>query len=98
MAEFKLARKADNKLVGIYGFTLVKFGQYQADAYVAGFEKTFSLLADYPRMGVEVNQFRAGLRRFRFQSHFIFYTEEEFGVLIRDVLHTSQSVRRELFD
>ena len=97
MAEYKLAKRAEAKLVEIYAFTECTFGRYQADAYNAGFERTFGLLADFPRIGVEVEELAHGHRRFRFQSHNIFFTEEAYGVLIRDLFHVAQDVRAALF-
>jgi len=63
MAEFKLAKRAELKLVEIYAFTENTFGRYQADAYNAGFERMFGLLADFPRMGVEVRDLAPDHRR-----------------------------------
>jgi toxin ParE1/3/4 len=97
MAEFRLTPRAEDQLVEALSFTLLKFGLYQAEAYRAGFERTFGLLADFPRMGLEVDDLRPSYRRFRFQSHLIFYTPESYGVLIRQIFHGSQDIRPALF-
>lgn len=97
MAEYKLAQRAEDKLVEIYASTENTFGRYQADAYSAGFERTFGLLADFPRIGIEVEELANRHRRFRFQSHNIFYTEEPYGVVIRDIFHVAQDIRPALF-
>jgi toxin ParE1/3/4 len=97
MPEFRLTPRAEDQLTKVYAFTELRFGRYQADAYHAGFERTFGLLADFPRMGLEVDNLAIGYRRFRFQSHVIFYTQEPYGVLIRQVLHGSQDIRPALF-
>jgi toxin ParE1/3/4 len=39
-----------------------------------------------------------GYRRYRYQSHHIFYTQESDHVLIRAILHTAQDLRPDLFD
>jgi toxin ParE1/3/4 len=49
-------------------------------------------------MGRDTNEVRTGLRRFRFQSHLMFYTEEADHVLIRAIIHHAQNLRPELFD
>ena len=72
-------------------------GAYQAEAYYAGLERTFGLLADFPRIGQPVDELRAGYRRFRFQSHFVFYTAEAGGVTIRAILHVATDIRPQLF-
>jgi toxin ParE1/3/4 len=74
MAEYRLTDRARGDLIDIYDFTEDRFGAYQADAYYAGLIRTFGLLADFPRIGQPVDELAAGYRRFRFQSHLIFYT------------------------
>jgi toxin ParE1/3/4 len=98
MAEYKLSQRAADNLAEIYASTELNFGRYQADAYIAGFDHIFELLAQFPHMGREANDLRAGFRRFRFQSHSIFYTEEADHVLIRAIIHQAQNLRPELFD
>ena len=46
MAEYRLSLRAEADLLDVYAFTEAKFGQYQADAYHAGFGRIFSLLAE----------------------------------------------------
>jgi toxin ParE1/3/4 len=98
VGEFRLALKARADLINIYAFTDARFGRYQADAYHAGFERTFSLLADFPGIGISAAELVTGYRRFRFQSHYIFYTEEADHVLIRALIHVRQDLRPALFE
>lgn len=98
MAEYKLSVRARSQLVDIYEFTAAAFGQYQAEAYHAGLERTFSLLADFPCIGQSVDELASRHRRFRFQSHHIFYTEEATYILIRAIYHHAQDIRPQLFD
>jgi len=51
MAEYRLSVRARAQLIDIYEFTAATFGPYQAEAYHAGLERTFGLLADFPRIG-----------------------------------------------
>jgi toxin ParE1/3/4 len=76
MASFRVSDRARADLVDIYNFTESNFGAYQAEAYHAGLERTFGLLADFPRIGQLVDELAPGYRRFRFQSHFIFIREK----------------------
>jgi hypothetical protein len=41
---------------------------------------------------------REGLRRFRFQAHFVYYTVSTGTVEIRGVLHHARQIRPSLFD
>jgi toxin ParE1/3/4 len=72
----------------------VTFGEYQADAYHAGLERTFGLLSDFPRMAPRVEGARPEVRSFRFQSHVIVYSEELGHIVIRAVMHYAQDWRR----
>jgi toxin ParE1/3/4 len=98
VAQYRLSVKARSDLIDIYNFTETTFGSYQAEAYHAGFERTFGLLADFPGIGISADELVRGYRRFRFQSHYIFYTEEADYVLIRAIIHVRQSPRPALFE
>ncbi|WP_245315563.1 type II toxin-antitoxin system RelE/ParE family toxin [Bradyrhizobium yuanmingense] len=74
MAEYRLSERTRADLIDIYDFTESRFGKYQAEAYYAGLIRSFGLLADFPVIGQQVDELAAGHRRFRFQSHLIFYT------------------------
>ena len=98
MGSYRLSLQARNQVRDIDRFTKRRFGLYQAQAYHAGLERTFGLLADFPKMGVAADELLTGVRRFRFQSHVIFYTEQGSGILIRAIFHERQTVRPNLFE
>ena len=98
MGNYRLSPKARSQIRDIGQFTKRRFGDYQAKAYHAGLERTFELLADFPKMGVAADELLIGARRFRFQSHIIFYTEDGDNILIRALFHAAQNLRPDLFD
>jgi len=98
VAEFRLSRQAEADLLDIYIYTDGKFGRYQADAYHAGLEHTFRLLADFPGIGTAADDLVPGFRRFRFQSHYVFYTDEADHVFIRALIHVRMNLRDDLFE
>ena len=61
-------------------------------------KRTFDLIANFPRIGQAVDEIAPGFRRFRFQAHTVFYTEESGFILIRAVLHQAREVKPDLFD
>lgn len=83
VAEFLISERARQDLIDIYLFSSRTFGQYQAEAYHAGLERTFGLLADFPRIGTASDDLVAGYFRFRFQSHYVFYTIEPNHIFVR---------------
>jgi toxin ParE1/3/4 len=70
----------------------------QADAYYAGLVRSFGLLADFPNIGQPIDELALGYRRFRFQSHLIFYTVQPDYVEIRAIVHSVQDIRPRLFE
>jgi toxin ParE1/3/4 len=98
MGRYRLTERARSDLVDIYDFTESKFAAYQVDAYYAGPIRSFGLLADFPRIGQSADELAAGYRRFRFQSHIIFYTEQPDAVEIRAIIHGAVDIRQNLFE
>jgi toxin ParE1/3/4 len=98
VADFRITIRARDQLTQIYEYTEGQFGAYQADAYAAGLIRTFGLLSDFPAIGQAADELRTGLRRFRFQSHFVYYTVSTGMVEIRGVLHHARQIRPGLFD
>jgi toxin ParE1/3/4 len=98
MAEYRLTQRARADLINIYDFTEGKFGAYQAEAYHAGLIRSFGLLADFPLIGQAIDEVAVGYRRFRFQSHLIFYTVQLDCIEIRAVIHGAQDIRPQLFE
>jgi toxin ParE1/3/4 len=49
-------------------------------------------------MGPSADELVANLRRFRFQSHTIFYAAEAEHIFIRGIFHIRMNMRPELFE
>ena len=86
------------QLDGIYEYSVFRFGAKQADIYASGLTQTFRKLADAPKLGKALKGFVPPLRRYRFQSHFIFFNVEPDHVLIRAVLHARRNFVSELIE
>jgi toxin ParE1/3/4 len=98
VGSYRVSARARTQIHEIYGYTAETFGPYQANAYHAGLEQTFGLLADFPRISQLAEELASRHRRFRFQAHYIFYTEEPGHIVIRAIYHHSREIRPELFD
>ena len=98
MVDWRLSKKAEADVTAIYVFTHRSFGETQAEAYIEGLNRTFGLIADFPGIGNSADEIKAGFRRFRFQSHLIFYTHEVDHIFIRALIHARRNVRGELFE
>jgi toxin ParE1/3/4 len=96
VGKIKLSVRAEAELLDIYAQSEAHFGRYQADAYLAGLERTFALLADFPRIGQSANELVARYRRFRFQAHVVFYSEEDDHIIIRAIVYGARDIRAAL--
>jgi toxin ParE1/3/4 len=98
IASYRLSRAAAKSLAEIVVHSDAMFGATQTAAYLAGIEDSFNLLVRYPNIGTAAYEIKAGLRRYRHQSHYIFYTEQSDTLLIEDLIHVRRTLRRNLFD
>ena len=95
---FKLSQAAEASITEIVAYTDNTFGAMQTAAYIAGLDASFGLLVSFPRIGVAAFEIKQGLRRYRYQSHYIFYIEYADNLLIEDIIHVRRDIRRALFD
>ncbi|UIN38444.1 type II toxin-antitoxin system RelE/ParE family toxin [Methylobacterium oryzae] len=93
MSDYTLTWKAEADLfdIAVHGYR--QFGVHQAEAYAAGLERAFQLLADNPGMGRKADAIRPGVHRHEHASHVILYEVVTGGVLILAIIH-GRSVRR----
>lgn len=93
MKQYGLTNRARTDLHNIFLFGYERFGERQADAYAAGLDHLFQLLADNAQMGRKADTVAPSVRRHEYRSHVILYEETPTGVLILAVIH-GRSVRR----
>lgn len=85
MARYRLSNTADKKIASIYEYSVLNFGETQADEYFLGLHDLFELLATNPLLGREEPDLGADIRRFLYQAHLVFYRPFSEGVLILDI-------------
>ena len=61
-----------------------------------GIQRTLAMLADDPRLGRPCDDIRAGYRKFRVGSHFVFYRVIEDGIDVVRVLHQAMDFEQHL--
>ena len=88
MAAYKLSVDARNRLAEIYEYTLLNFGERQADAYYLALHETFERLAHSPLMGWT---FRA-YRRHDHGRYAIFYMPVDAEIVIAQIFHHSENI------
>ena len=92
MAVYRLSKSADIKLDQIYEYSLLTFGERQADLYYHSLHDAFEKLANMPFLG---RPFR-GRRRHQHAEHVIFYRSIADGILILQIFHHAEDIERRL--
>ena len=97
MDRFQLSQTAESDIALIADYTIYKFGIQQARKYRNGLLDTFAQLADNPSLG-RIFKLRGPtmLRRYRYRSHVVFYSETDSGILIVRVLGGMMDLERHL--
>lgn len=94
----RLTEAAQYDLSGIDNATAATWGEDQADRYLAFLTETLTILADNPKLGIDVEEF-PGIRVFTAKvskrrnayGHRIFFREIEGGIRVIRILHTAMN-------
>lgn len=96
MIELMLSEAADADLAEILSYGVEQFGEQTGEAYVAGFEASFMLIAEHPLAGAVHDEVRPPIRSLAHGSHRIFYDLFDDRVIVQRVLHKAMDVERHL--
>ncbi len=96
MARYQLANRAECEIEGIYEYSILNFGPRVARDYISGLHDCFGLLAEHPGWGSDYGFLKAGLLRYEYRSHAVYYQPTQDGVLIVRVLGGKQDPARHL--
>ena len=92
MSTFSVSRAARADLKNIAAYTQKVWGAEQRRIYLKGLDLAFHFLADNPLAGSPCNYIADGLRKYRFESHTVFYEKQDNDILIVRILHKSMDV------
>lgn len=88
MKRLIFSRLATKDIDGIWDYTAGRWGVDQAEQYAGDIRDTCGALLQNPDAGQDAGAVRAGYRRYRSGSHFIFYRQvSNGGIEIVRVLH-----------
>lgn len=95
---YKLSKRAEKDLVGIWHYTLDAWSQEQANKYLQGLLHACEEIAKAPAfMGRSFEHVRLGYRKYAWGKHVIFYQILSNGdVLISRILHEMMDYDRHL--
>jgi toxin ParE1/3/4 len=90
MARYSLSQTADEKITAIYEYSVLHFGEMQADKYFLGMHALFGVLAERPFLGRRSDELGEGTRRVVYKAHVIFYRPVSGGILVVDLFGVRQ--------
>ena len=94
MADLDYSPEASADIEGIAAFSVERFGNETADAYLTGLEVACERLRDIPAMAAIYPRIRPKIRCLIYRRHRIFYRYEADTVLIVRILHQARDVKR----
>ncbi len=83
MAVYRLSPDAARTIEKIYEYSLLAFGEAQADIYYHSLHDVLLLLAEQPKLGRMFHEFR----RHEHGQHVVFYKVEDYGIKVIKMLH-----------
>ena len=86
MGKYRLSEKADQDIQSIFEFGVERFGIDQAETYLLGLHKQLDLLADKPDTWPQIEILNISLQRCVYESHSIYYQQEDADVVIVRIL------------
>jgi toxin ParE1/3/4 len=82
----------DAQKIWLYSFE--RWGEKQANTYLAGLDKTYRRLALDPAKGADISSLRPGYRRYRYKGHVIVYRYTPTTLEIFRILHERMDIAR----
>ncbi len=96
MARYVLSDRAAQDVQDIADYGFANFGVAKTREYGVGLEECFGHLASTPAIGLAADELSAGVRRFKYESHWVFYVEERDGIRVVRVLQKNMDFVRHL--
>jgi toxin ParE1/3/4 len=91
-----LSEAADKDIEKLLERSILDFGLAQTEIYFKSLKSCLSLLSDNPELGRTVNDIAPNYRRFRHQSHVVFYRVQQQDIFIIRILHKAMDIENYL--
>lgn len=96
MADYILSGRAALDIEEIADYGLQNFGFVQSREYGKGLEVCLTQLAVSPLIGFGADELANGLRRYLYESHWVFYVQRTGGIRVVRVLQKNMDFVRHL--
>ncbi len=98
MRRLEISSKAKSEIIDIRTFSLINWGQQQADKYVYEMHNTLALLQRNPLIGLTHDDLAGEIYSFPHASHVIYYQFDTEVLYLMAVLHKSMLPKNYLSD
>lgn len=99
MPKYRITRKAATDLSDIWQYTFEEWSEEQADLYYESIVRSFSIIADKPRLGKSYSRINDQLLGFAVNKHIVFYQIAADNVVeIIRILHQRMDLKYRLKD
>ena len=96
MREIRKRARAETDLIEIWVYTYERWGEEQAEGYLAQLEEGINQLRRFPEQGRRRDDVRKGYRSLRIHRHTVYYTVTASSIQIIRVLHEKMDPGRQL--
>lgn len=96
MSRLVFTPRAKSDIAEIWLYSVEKWGEGQAEAYLRQIEKIAVAVAEDPKLGRACDDVRAGYRKFRVGSHILFYRWDDTRTEIVRILHQRMDPERHI--
>ena len=96
MAEYRLSRRAQRDLDGVFDYTVAQWGLLQAMRYTDLIEAACADLAEAPQQAQGCANIRPGYRRRSVEQHVIYFRPTSYGIAVVRILHHRMDAARHL--
>lgn len=96
MTPIDLSEAAIADLAAILDYGVAEFGEQTGEDYVAGFDDSFTLIAQHPMAGAVHDFIRPPIRSIAHGRHRIYYDLVGSSVIVQRILHHAMDIKRHL--
>ena len=84
---YRLTPDAQDELIEIRHYTVMKWGEIQSKKYLSELRQTIKLLSETPKIGILRPDFGSDIFSFSNASHVIYYTLDGMQLIVFAILH-----------
>jgi toxin ParE1/3/4 len=96
MADYRLSKRAQRDLDGIFDYTVAQWGLEQAMRYTDAIESACAAMAGAPQLAQSCGYIRPGYRRRSVEHHVIYFRATAYGIAVIRILHQRMDATRHM--